>query len=137
MRPTFKTFSAGLLAAATGLAALSAPAAAGGSVSIVYTPTNARDARNLQAGLALYGIVNAVRNGASIRQYGNGNNAGIGQHGSGNLGIVHQEGSGHSGSIQQYGSNNAYGIFQFGRNTSASAVQHGSGQTGATFQFGW
>jgi hypothetical protein len=108
----------------------------GGSISLTYVPTNTRDARNLQTGLALYSMFNGIANGSSITQRGVNNLAGIGQLGSGNLGVVHQEGSGgHSATLNQYGRNNAHGIFQFGKNTSANVGQYGYGQTGATFDW--
>jgi hypothetical protein len=132
-----KTVAAGLTALTIGSVTLTAPAAADGSISFTYVPTNPQDAQNLQTGLALYSIFNGIRHGASIRQYGVNNLAGMGQYGYGNLGIVHQEGSGHFATLNQYGSDNAYGIFQFGKNTSANVGQYGYGQAGATFQFGW
>ena len=135
--PTLKILMASLVAATLGSVALTNPAAAGGSISFDIAPTNAQDAQALKAGLQIYSIVNAVQNGASIKQIGMNNLAGIGQAGSGNLGIVHQKGNGHSGTLLQNGNNNAYGIFQFGENTNANVVQNGNGDAGATFQFGW
>ncbi len=137
MTRTLKILMAGLVSATVVSAALPSPATAGGSVSITYAPTNAKDAKALQTGLQLYGLFNAIHNGASIKQLGMNNVAGIGQNGSGNLGIVHQEGNGHSATLQQNGNGNTYGIFQFGESTSSNVVQTGNGQTGATFQFGW
>jgi len=137
IRKTTKTAMATLLAATIGTAALTGQASAGGSFSFTLTPKNAEEAQVIQAGLAIYSIVNAVENGASIQQIGMNNLAGIGQNGAGNLGIVHQEGSGHSGTLQQNGNANSYGIFQFGENTDAHVAQNGNGQTGATFVFGW
>lgn len=136
-RTISKTLMAGLATVMIGTAALTVPAAAGGSISFNYTPKNAKDAQKLQAGLAIYGIVNAVKGGASIKQLGQNNMAGIGQNGSGNFGVVHQQGNGHAGTLQQNGNGNAYGVFQFGENTRSDVVQNGNGQTGATFQFGW
>jgi hypothetical protein len=134
---TLKTLSATLIAATIGAASFSLPAAAGGSVSFTYLPTNQQDAQALQAGLQIYGLVNAIQNGGSIQQFGMNNAAGLGQYGSGNLGIIHQEGNGHNGTLNQYGNNNAYGLFQFGNNTNANVGQYGNGQSGATFVFGW
>jgi len=136
-RTALKTLIAGFMAATIGSAALIVPAQAGGSVSFSFAPTNAQDAQAMKAGLQIYSIVNAVQNGASIKQIGMNNLAGIGQAGSGNLGIVHQEGNGHTGTLQQNGNDNAYGIFQFGQNSNANAVQNGNGETGATVSFGW
>lgn len=137
MTHTTRTLIASLAAVMIGSAVLAAPAAAGGSISINYTPKNAKEATALQAGLQIYGIVNAVKGGASIKQIGINNLAGLGQNGSGNLGIIHQEGKGHAGTLQQNGNANAYGIFQFGKGTNANVVQNGNGKTGATFAFGW
>jgi len=128
---------AGVTAAMIGSAALTAPAVAGGSISFDIKPKNDKQAKGMQAGLAIYGIVNAVQGGASIKQLGQNNMAGIGQNGGGNFGVVHQEGNGHAGTLQQNGNNNAYGIFQFGKNTNSNVVQNGNGDVGATFQFGW
>lgn len=136
-RRTTKTVMATLLAATIGAVAMTGPAAAGGSISFTLTPKNAEEAQVIQAGLAIYSIVNAVENGASIQQLGMNNLAGIGQNGHGNLGIVHQEGNGHAGTLQQNGNSNSYGIFQFGKGTDAHVAQNGNGQTGATFVFGW
>jgi major curlin subunit len=132
----FKTLTAALVAGSLGQAALSAPACAGGWVSVTYAPANARDAGALATGLRLYSLYRGLH-GASIRQSGHGNAAGIGQNGRGNLGIIQQEGNGHSATLQQNGNDNAYGIFQFGRNTDADVVQNGDGGGGATFSYGW
>lgn len=137
IRKPLTTFIAGLTAAMLGSAALTTPAAAGGSVSISIAPTNADGDRAIRHGLRLYSLYNAVRGGASIRQIGRSNAAGVAQHGRRNLGIVHQEGRGHNGTLQQNGDRNAYGLFQFGRNASGHVVQNGDRRTGATFQYGW
>jgi hypothetical protein len=136
-RMTTKTIMASLVAATIGMAALSAPAAAGGSIAFTVAPTNAEEAQAMQAGLQIFALVNAVQNGGSITQLGMNNLAGLGQNGHGNLGIIHQDGNGHSGTLQQNGNGNSYGIFQFGENTNANVAQNGNGQTGATFVFGW
>jgi hypothetical protein len=133
----FNSLMAGLAAMLIGSAALPGPAAAGGSISLSYTPTRTQDARTLQTGFQLYSLYKGLKNGANIRQYGRNNAAGIGQTGYGNQAIVRQKGSGHSATLQQNGNSNSYGIFQFGRNTSANVGQSGNGQAGATFQFGW
>lgn len=132
-RRTLKT----LAAAALGTAVLAGPAAAGGSLSVSYNPTNAHDARALATGLRLYALFEGVKNGGRISQDGANNEAGLAQHGSGNLGVVHQKGDGHSGTLRQAGNDNTYGLFQFGRNTDGHVTQTGDGQAGATFQFGW
>jgi major curlin subunit len=125
-----------LLAAAVGLPSLSAPAMAGGSVSLYFSPRMARDAQALDLGLRAYSLYEGFRSGANIRQLGSNNRAGIGQNGSGNLGIVRQEGAGHSATLQQNGNDNTYGIFQFGRNTVANITQSGD-ESGLALQFGW
>ena len=134
---TLKTLTAAIAIVMIGSATLVSPAAAGGSISITYVPHDAKHEQALEAGLAIYGIVNAVKNGASIKQIGKNNMAGLGQNGSGNLGIIHQEGKGNAGTLQQNGNGNAYGIFQFGKNNNSNVVQNGNGQVGATVQFGW
>jgi len=131
-----KTLIAAALVATIGSATFAAPASAGGSISINVTPKNAKEEQAMKAGLAIYGIVNAVK-GGSIKQLGNGNAAGLAQFGSGNFGVVHQEGDGHNGTLTQNGNGNAYGIFQFGKGTDAHVTQNGNGGTGATFAFGW
>ncbi len=136
-RTTFKTVAAGFTALMIGSLALAAPAAAGGSISLTYAPHNTKQAMALQASLQVYGIVNALQHGASIKQMGVNNLAGIGQNGFGNLGIIHQEGKGHSATLQQNGNANSYGIFQFGKGGQAQVVQNGNGQAGATLEFGW
>jgi hypothetical protein len=136
MTRTSNTLIATVLAAAIGTAALTTPASAGGSISINVAPKNAQEEQAIKTGLAIYGIVNAVK-GGSIKQLGANNAAGLAQLGSGNFGVVHQEGSGHNGTLVQNGNDNAYGIFQFGKNTDAHVAQNGDGGTGATFSFGW
>lgn len=134
MTRTIRAIAAAAVLSA-GLAA-TAPAFAGGSVSVSYSPTDPQEAEALQTGLRLYALVEGIRNG-SITQNGFGNAAGLVQNGSGNLGIVHQEGDGHTGTITQNGNGNACGLFQFGRNTEAHHVQNGDDQACATVQFGW
>lgn len=125
-----------LTAAALGTCLVSAPALAGGSVSIGVHPTNPEEARMLQQGLRVYALSQDIKEGR-ITQRGHDNSAGLQQNGRGNLGIVHQEGTGHEGTVRQNGNGNAYGLFQFGENTSGHAEQNGDNQSGATFQFGW
>ena len=136
MPRTTNTFVAALLATTIGAAPFAAPAMAGGSISLSLAPANAKQEQAMKTGLAIYGIVNAVKDG-SIKQKGNNNAAGLAQYGSGNFGVVHQDGNGHSGSLVQNGNGNAYGLFQFGKGTDAHVVQNGNGGTGATFAFGW
>ena len=131
------TLAAGLAALSIGSAAMTAPAAAGGQISVHVAPGNAQQAQAMQAGLGIYSLYNGLKGGANIRQLGNGNAAGIGQNGWGNNGVIHQKGKGHNATLQQNGNANNYGIFQFGKNTNANVAQNGNGQTGATFQFGW
>ncbi|MER9581982.1 curlin [Mesorhizobium sp. M0276] len=135
-RNTLKTLAAVLVAGSIGQAALSAPAYAGGWVSVTFAPGNVRDAGALATGLRFYSLYRGLH-GASIRQSGHGNAAGIGQNGRGNLGIIQQEGNGHSATLQQNGNDNAYGIFQFGRTTDANVAQNGNAGGGATFSYGW
>ena len=122
-------------ALATALPLAATPALAGGQVSINIAPQNARDARALRLGLALYALHQDIQTNGHVTQIGANNAAGIAQ-GATDQAIIHQEGSGHTGTIQQTGGNNAYGLFQFGQNTNADIVQTG-GQTGLTLQFGW
>ncbi|RWA80550.1 curlin [Mesorhizobium sp.] len=136
-RQITKLVQATALAAAIGLPLVVAPAKAGGSIGLYYSPRTARDARALDFGLRAYSLYNGLRGGAHIRQLGRNNRAGIGQDGAGNLGIIRQEGSGHSATLRQDGNDNSYGIFQFGRNTDASIAQAGDGQSGAALLFGW
>ncbi|MFC6486374.1 curlin [Nitratireductor sp. GCM10026969] len=125
-----------LSTAVLGACLASAPAYAGGSVSLSFQPVNPPDAHMLQTGLRLYALAEGIKSGR-IKQKGFGNVAGLAQNGRGNLGIVHQEGGGHEGTIRQNGDGNAYGLFQFGRGTSGRVVQNGDHQAGATFQYGW
>lgn len=137
MTRTLKTVAAGLTALMIGSMAISAPAAAGGSISFTFTPHNAKQTKALQTGLALYGIASAMKGGANIKQIGLNNLAGVGQNGSGNLGVIYQKGNGNGATLQQNGNDNSYGIFQFGKGGRAQVVQNGYGQSGATVQFGW
>ncbi|QKV18463.1 curlin [Oricola thermophila] len=128
---------ASLFAAAAAVSAVTAPAMAGGSISVSIAPQGPEAEQAMRAGLGIYSVVNGLQNGGNITQLGMNNLAGIAQNGSGNHGIVHQEGDGHSGTLQQNGNGNAYGLFQFGKGTDAHVVQNGNGQTGATFAWGW
>jgi len=132
---TLKTLIASIFAATIGAAALVTPADAG-QISINLDPKNAKQENALKAGLTIYAIVNAVKDG-SITQNGNNNAAGLAQIGQGNLGIVHQEGDNHTGTLTQNGDNNMCGLFQFGQGTNADVVQNGNGGACATVTFGW
>ncbi|QFI69156.1 curlin [Sinorhizobium alkalisoli] len=135
-RNKFKTLIAAFLAAGLSQPLLSAPAHAGGSVSLTYAPATAQNAGVLATGLRAYSLYRGWRS-ASIRQSGDGNAAGIGQNGRGNLGIIRQKGSGHSAILQQNGDDNAYGIFQYGKRTAANIEQNGNGGSGVTLSYGW
>ena len=135
-RKILKTLTASLVAATIGSAALTLPAAAGGSISLTYVPTTAEDAQALQTGLALYALFNGIQNG-SITQLGMNNAAGLAQLGSGNLGIIHQEGNNHNATLTQTGNNNSCGIFQFGQNTNTNITQSGNNGACASLAFGW
>ena len=126
-----------ILATAAVSAALAAPAAAGGSVSLRLNPQNAQQTRLVQTGLAIYALSQGIKGSASVRQKGRNNSGAVVQNGGGSLGIVHQEGRGHSGTLEQDGGGNAFGIFQFGKRTDAAVTQRGSGNAGAVFQWGW
>lgn len=137
MTKTASALKASLVILSIGTAGMmTAPAAAGGSVSISVAPTNARQEQAMRAGLGIYALYNGIKNGG-IRQKGFNNSAGLLQNGSGNLGVVHQRGNGHNGTLQQNGNGNSHGLFQFGSNTNGHIAQTGNGGTGATFQFGW
>ncbi|GGK25922.1 curlin [Salinarimonas ramus] len=124
--------AAGLLAGALA----TAPAQAGGTVSVTANPSG--DAgRLLAAGLAIYGIAKDIDANGRITQRGRDNAAGLLQDGRGHLGIVHQDGSGHVGTLEQSGAANSYGLFQFGRGARAAVRQHGVGRSGVTVQYGF
>lgn len=129
-------FSAALAATTAAALPVATPAHAGGSVSFNVAPSNAREARALRLGLALYALHQDVEANGHVTQHGARNAAGLYQGGPNNQGIIHQEGTGHHGTLTQTGGNNSYGLFQFGQNTSADVVQTG-GQSGLTVQFGW
>ncbi|MBX5222925.1 curlin [Rhizobium sp. NLR8a] len=135
-RNLFKILAITLLAGSLGQVAVSAPAYAGGRISLNLAPNNAQDAGLFSAGLRVYSLYRGLKD-ADIRQRGWGNAAAIAQAGRGNLGFVRQRGNGHSATLQQNGNNNAYGIFQYGRNTETDVVQDGDNGGGATFSYGW
>ena len=66
-RDMFKTLIAALLAAGFSQPLLSAPAHAGGSVSLTYAPANAQDAGVLATGLRAYSLYRGWRS-ARIRR---------------------------------------------------------------------
>lgn len=136
-RKTLTTLMAGLVAIGLGSALLTVPASANGSVSITYNPHDAKHARELKTGLALYSLFKGMQSGAGITQDGLNNLAGISQNGSGDLGILEQHGNGNSGSIEQNGDNDTCALFQFGNNTNGKCVQNGDDQTAATVQVGF
>jgi len=136
-RKILKTLTASLVAATIGSAVLAGPAAAGGSISLTYAPTNAQDAQALQTGLAIYSLFQGIQSGADITQLGLNNMAGIAQNGVGNNGVIYQEGNGHTGTLSQNGNNNSCGIFQFGQNTQTNIVQNGDNGACANVTFGW
>lgn len=133
---TLKTIMASLVAVTIASTALTAPAAAGGSISFTVKPKNQDEENALKAGLLIYKVVTLAKDG-QIKQNGVNNIAGLAQLGTGNFGVVHQEGNGHNGTLVQNGNDNAYGLFQFGKNTDNHVVQNGNGEAGATFSFGW
>jgi hypothetical protein len=126
---------AGLLAVATGLAAVNSPAAAGG-FSFSLEPKG-KDAKALSTGLRLYSLAQNLRNRARVDQRGTGNGAGISQNGSGNYAGVFQRGHNNSATVAQNGDNNTLGVFQFGRNNSSAVTQNGNGRVGLVFQGNW
>lgn len=130
------TAFAATFASAIALPMAPAVAGAGGQVSINVAPSNAREARALRLGLALYALHQDIDSNGHVTQRGANNAAGIYQGGSNSRAIIHQDGQGHSGSITQTGGNNSYGLFQFGQNTSGHVQQTG-GQSGLTLLFGW
>jgi len=136
-RNIFTSAKAALVAIFIGTAGLTAPAMAGGQISIGITPTDPDQANAMRVGLGIYSLVQGMKQGGGISQNGNGNAAGLVQNGFGNTGVVHQEGNGHTGTVEQNGHNNACGLFQFGENTDGKCVQNGNGQTGITAQFGF
>ncbi len=133
-----KTFAAALAAAVIGVAGLSAPAMAGGQVSVSFTPSDPDQQQALGMGLQMFSLFQGLSaTGANAYQNGNGNAAGFNQNGSGNHGLVFQEGNGHEGTISQNGNGNNCGLFQFGENTDAECVQNGDGQSSVTTVFGF
>ena len=135
MTPT-RILGATLLAAVLG-GALTAPAAAGGTVSWNFVPQNKKEEQVVRKGLVLHQYLSQAKGNAVVTQKGKNNNAALRQDGKSNLGIVHQNGKGHNASLDQKGRNNAYGIFQYGAGTDAAVTQRGKGNTGMLFQWGY
>ena len=79
-RSTLKTAIAALTIASAA-ALTSAPALAGGSISISLSPQDSEQEQAMRAGLLIYGIANGIKNGGLIGQNGNGNTAGLAQSG--------------------------------------------------------
>ena len=131
------TISAALLAATIGVTSLpmAAPAEAG-QITVRIKPKG-KDARALRTGLAIFGVIQGLKNRARIQQNGNNNSAGVAQNGSGNGALLVQNGSGQTGTITQNGNGNACGLFQFGKNTTGSCNQNGNGQLDLILQGGW
>lgn len=133
-----KTVAAALAAAVIGVASLTAPAMAGGQVSVSFTPSDPDQQQALGMGLQMFSLFQGLSaNGANAYQNGNGNAAGFSQNGSGNHGLIFQEGNGHEGTISQHGNDNNCGLFQFGENTDGECVQNGDGQSSITTVFGF
>lgn len=140
MTPKFwKAAALATLIGAAPVLTATAPAHAGGSVTIAITPKG-KGAEKLEKGLSMWSRLRARReawrNRANVDQKGSNNAAQVSQSGNGNDVLVFQRGKGHSASVSQSGDNNALGVFQFGKNTSSSTTQTG-GQSGLIFQGGW
>lgn len=133
---SFKSLIAALVIGGLGSMALSAPAYAGGWISMNIAPSDSEDANMLSGGLQLYSLYRNFKDG-SIEQLGRNNSAGLAQNGRGNLGIIRQQGSEHTATLQQNGNDDAYGIFQFGRRSNVNVRQDGNHRSGATVSYGW
>ncbi len=135
-----RRYLAPLAALLLGVAALSAPASAGG-LTMVITPQG--DAAGLlQTGLQIYSMVeqhkgNKKKNHAKVDQKGSDNAAALSQKGGSNYGLVVQRGHGHTATVSQDGWNNALGVFQFGKNANLDVAQAGNGQASIVLQGGW
>jgi hypothetical protein len=125
-----------------GLGALQAPspAAAGGGVTMMFTP-NGDSARMLNTGLQIYSMVqqkkNKKKNNVKVVQKGKNNASAVSQKGSNNAGLIYQKGNSHMATVSQDGWGNALGVFQFGKKTKVDVAQYGNGQTGIILQGGW
>lgn len=132
----FKSVVAALVISGLGPMAISAPAYAGGWISMDVAPSDDGQATMLSSGLQLYSLYRNFKDG-SIEQRGRNNAAGLAQNGRDNLGIIRQQGSGHTATLEQNGNNDAYGIFQFGRRSDVRVRQDGNDRSGATLSYGW
>jgi len=112
-------------------AMVSAPAYAGGQISISINPQKQEHKDAMKLGLGILSVVKG-----NVTQNGNGNSAGLGQNGSGNNGVIIQDGNGHTGTLVQNGNNNDHLLLQLGEGTNGHVGQNGN-ETGATIQFGW
>lgn len=133
---SFKSLATAILIGGLGTMAISAPAHAGGSISMNFSPANGGDGDMISSGLQLYSLYRNFKDG-NIEQLGRNNSAGLAQNGRGNLGIIRQQGSEHTATLQQNGNNDAYGIFQFGRRSNVNIRQDGNDRSGATVSYGW
>lgn len=133
---SFKSLATAILIGGLGTMAITAPAHAGGSISMNFSPANGDDGDMISSGLQLYSLYRNFKDG-NIEQLGRNNSAGLAQNGRRNLGIIRQQGSEHNATLEQDGNDNAYGIFQFGRRSNVNVRQYGNNQSGATFSYGW
>ncbi len=123
--------------AALAAAPLATPmtAAADAVVSLTLTPRNDREAGLMRLGLGLYALREHLRDGGTIRQFGQDNAATLVQ-GRGNWGLIEQRGTGHAATLVQNGTGNVQGLFQSGKGGLAAVSQSG-GQTGIVIQHGF
>lgn len=117
--------------------ALSAPAMAGGTISLSINAKNADEARAIRHGLIFYNVMNDIKSNGHITQKGVNNLAALGQSGHGNIGVIHQDGNGHNASLSQNGNHNSCGIFQFGNGANGHVQQNGNGQGCLVLQAGF
>jgi major curlin subunit len=128
---------AGLLAVATGVAAVNTPApAAAGGFSFTLSPKG-KDAEALSTGLRLFSFAQSLKNSAKIDQRGTDNGAAVSQNGTGNYAGIFQRGRRNSVTVSQNGNNNTLGVFQFGRRNNSTVTQNGNGRVGLVFQGNW
>lgn len=102
-----------------------------GAETITYTWMPRSDQRT-EALLEALGR-QAQRNGATVRQAGQGNEAEVVQSGTGNQGVIIQRGRDNSATLTQTGTSNSYAIIQLGRGNTADVAQTG-GEAGVTIQ---
>lgn len=124
------------VASALTVAALSAPALAGGQVSLTVTPTDPEAAQAMRTGIGLVSIFQGLSQDGGISQNGMNNMAGLFQNGSNNQGLLIQDGNNQNGQIIQNGDNNSCALIQLGEGTDGQCVQNGD-ETSATVQFGF